>query len=94
MAAKTFMMTYTYVPDMLERRTPHRPAHLAHLEAARDGGLLLLAGAYADPVDGALFVCEAEGPGEILAWLANDPYNLAGLIRGTTVREINVAVRR
>jgi uncharacterized protein YciI len=82
------------VPDMAERRTPHRAAHIAHLEAARDRGLLLLAGAFADPVDGALLVCEAEDAAAIFAWLANDPYNKAGLIREARVREINVAVRR
>jgi uncharacterized protein YciI len=92
--AKTFMLTYSYVPEMTERRQPHRAAHLAHLEAARERGLLLLAGAYADPVDGALLVCEADEPAQIYAWLANDPYNAAGLIRAAAVREINVAVRR
>jgi uncharacterized protein YciI len=92
--AKTFLLTYSYVPEMADRRQPHRAAHLAHLEAARDRGLLLLAGAYADPVDGALLVCEADDPGQIFAWLATDPYSAAGLIRAAAVREINVAVRR
>jgi uncharacterized protein YciI len=94
MAAKMFMLTYAYVPEMAERRQPHRAAHLAHLEAAKDRGLLALAGAFLDPTDGALLLCEAEQPAEIFAWLANDPYNLAGLIRGASVREISVAVRR
>ncbi len=92
--AKTFMLTYAYVPEMAERRQPHRAAHLAHLQAAGERGLLLLAGAFADPVDGALLVCEADDPGQLYAWLANDPYNLAGLIRATLVRELNVVVRR
>ncbi|MGI9147300.1 MAG: YciI family protein [Chloroflexota bacterium] len=92
--AKTFMLTYAYVPEMTDRRGAHRAAHLAHLEAARERGLLLLAGAYADPVDGALLVCEADHPGQIYAWLADDPYNAAGLIRATVVREINVGVAR
>jgi uncharacterized protein YciI len=94
MAARTFMLTYTYVPEMTERRQPHRAAHLARLESARDEGLLLLAGAFADPVDGALLLFEAEDAGQILAWVAGDPYNQAGLIRSAEVREINVAVRR
>jgi uncharacterized protein YciI len=94
MPARTFMLTYGYVPDMLERRQPHRAAHLKHLEEARDRGLLTLGAAFSDPVDGALLLCEAEEPSQVYAWLANDPYNLAGLIRSATVREINVAVRR
>jgi uncharacterized protein YciI len=94
MAQKTFMLTYTYVPEMAERRQPHRAAHLAKLESARDDGLLLLAGAYTDPVDGAVLLFEAEDAGKILAWVGGDPYNQAGLIRRAEVREINVAVRR
>jgi uncharacterized protein YciI len=93
MAAKTFMLTYAYVPDMLERRGPYRDAHLEHLRQAKAKGLLILAGAYADPVDGALLLCQAELAVEIYVWLANDPYNHAGLIRSVTVREVNLAVQ-
>ena len=88
------MLTYTYVPEMTERRQPHRAAHLARLEAARDQGLLLLAGAFADPVDGALLLFEADDAGQIYTWMAGDPYCQAGLIRSAAVRELNVAVRR
>ena len=56
--------------------------------------MLTLAAAYADPVDGALLIVEADNAVDVFAWLANDPYNQAGLIRGATVREINVAVKR
>lgn len=93
MASKTFMLTYAYAPDMAERRTPHREAHLEHLRQAQSRGLVLLAAAFADPVDGALLVCEADGPADVYAWMANDPYNKAGLIHAATVREINVAIR-
>jgi uncharacterized protein YciI len=94
MPAKTFMLTYGYVPDMLERRQPHRAAHLKHLEDARDRGLLTLAAAFSDPVDGALLLVEADEAVQVFAWLADDPYNKAGLIRSASVREVNVAVRR
>jgi uncharacterized protein YciI len=94
MPAKTFMLTYGYVPDMVERRQPHRAAHLKHLEDARDRGLLTLAAAFSDPVDGALLLVEADESVQVFAWLADDPYNKAGLIRSASVREINVAVRR
>jgi uncharacterized protein len=94
MAAKTFILTYRYVPHMEEHRQPHRAAHLAYLEKARDKDFLVLAAAFADPVDGALLVVEADDPGAVLSWVAGDPYNQAGLIRATEVREVNVAVRR
>jgi uncharacterized protein YciI len=89
---KTFMLTYAYVPDMLERRQPYRPDHLNHLEAARARGLLRLAAALTDPVDAALLLLEAETQGEVLTWVASDPYNRAGLIRSATVRELGVVV--
>ncbi len=94
MAMKTFMLTFTYVPDMPERRQPYRAAHLARLEQARDAGLLVMAGAFADPVDGALLVVQAESPGEVVAWVAGDPYTQAGLIREIAVREVAVAIAR
>jgi len=90
---KTFMLLYTYVGDMAERRQAHRPAHVAYLTTSRDNGTLVLAGAFPE-VDGALLLLEAETPGAVLAWAANDPYNTAGLIRSMTVREVNVAIRR
>ena len=88
------MLTYAYVPDMAERRQPHRAAHLSNLEAARDRGFLTLAGAFTDPVDGAVLLFEADDPGQVLHWVSTDPYCHAGLIRSATVREISVAVRR
>jgi uncharacterized protein YciI len=94
MPAKTFVVTYTYVPEITERRQPHRAAHLAHLERARDAERLVLAGATADPVDGAVLVVEADGPGEVFNWVANDPYARAGLIQAVSVREVSVAVAR
>jgi uncharacterized protein len=94
MANKTFMVVYSYPPDMLERRQPHRAEHLAHLQRGVDEGRLLLAGAFADPVDGGLLVVEAEDQGQILGWVASDPYAKAGLLRGVSIREITVAARR
>ncbi len=50
------LLFYDYVADILERRAPHREAHLARIgEWIADGGLLA-AGAVGDPPTGALFV--------------------------------------
>jgi uncharacterized protein YciI len=94
MPAKTFVISYTYVPQIAERRQPHRADHLAHLQRACDEGRLVLAGATADPVDGAILVVEAGSPGEVFGWVANDPYARAGLIHAVSVREVTVAVAR
>jgi uncharacterized protein YciI len=86
------MVTLAYVPDMLERRQPHRAAHLQNLQAAHEHCFLLLAAAFADPVDGAVLVVEADQSSEVYAWLANDPYTTAGLIRSVSVREVSIGV--
>jgi uncharacterized protein YciI len=90
----TFMLTYAYVPDMERRRQTYRAAHLANLEAAHDRGFLKFAGAFTDPVDGAILLFEADNAGQVFEWIATDPYNHDGLIRTATVRELTVAIGR
>lgn len=88
---KTFAVTYHYVADILEKRTPHRAAHQERLRQAEGEGLLLAGGAFADPVDGALLIMRAASPDEVRAWADQDPYSEAGLITGVTIREMNLA---
>ena len=54
-----YLLLYDYVENVVERRAPHREAHLALAREALARGELLLGGALADPVDGAvlLFRC-------------------------------------
>jgi uncharacterized protein len=90
--SKTYMMLYSYVPDMMERRLPYREAHLLREQQACAEGKILLAGAFTDPNDGALIVFQADSPGEALEWAASDPYTIGGLMRAVSVREVNVAI--
>ncbi|MTD44594.1 hypothetical protein GKE82_09905 [Conexibacter sp. W3-3-2] len=87
------VLVYDYVADILERRGPHRDAHLAHAGAARDAGRLLSLGALGDPPHGALGVF---APGvtveEVEAFAAEDPYVLAGLVTARRVEPWTVAV--
>lgn len=92
MAQRTFLVSYGYVPDMAERRTPHRPAHLAHAQRAQAEGRLLFAAATLDPIDAAYLVVTADSEADVHSWIALDPYMTAGLIRSVTIREIAVAV--
>jgi uncharacterized protein len=46
------LLLYDVVDQFAERRTPYRDAHLKLARAAADNGELLLAGAFADPLDG------------------------------------------
>lgn len=52
---KYWLLNYTYVPDILEKRGPYREAHLAGAKQHLDAGRLVAAGAVGDPVEGATF---------------------------------------
>lgn len=81
-------LTYTYTADILERRGPYRPAHLAAARSLVEAGKLLMAGAFVDDGPaGAVFVF---APGatraEVDAFVAADPYVCAGLVVASSVR--------
>lgn len=74
------VLLYDYVADVLERRAPHREAHLARIAEWIEGRGMLSAGALGDPPAGALFVF-GDVPEEALAEFADgDPYVAAGLV--------------
>ncbi len=56
MIAVYYMLHNDVVPDYLERRVPLREGHLKLAKEAHARGELLLAGAFADPVNGAALV--------------------------------------
>lgn len=92
MAALT-ILTYDYVDDVIERRGPHREAHLAHIARWSAERGLAIAGATGDPPTGALFVFEAD-PAEVDEFVAADPYLEAGLIAGSRIEPWNLAAHR
>jgi uncharacterized protein YciI len=47
-----YLLLYDVVENYVERRNPHREAHLELAKGAVARGELVLAGAFADPVDG------------------------------------------
>jgi uncharacterized protein YciI len=89
---KHFLLIYDYVPDILEKRGPHRAAHLEGAKAAAARGELQLAGALADPVDGAVFLFRAESAAPVEAFVAADPYVKGGLVTAWRVREWTTVV--
>ena len=89
---RTFAVLATYVPDAVNRRAPHRAAHLEYARSLVERGVLLMAGAFADPVDGALLVYRARSREEVEAYLADDPYVRAGLWPSISIREWTVVI--
>ncbi|MFC4427531.1 YciI-like protein [Deinococcus navajonensis] len=90
-----FLLFYRdLVPDYVTRREPLRAAHLAHARAAEARGELVLAGALADPADGAALLFQGEGPVAAEAFARTDPYVLGGLVGHWEVRRWMTVVGR
>lgn len=88
----TYFVQYSYVPDMLDRRQPYRDEHLERVTTAGAEGRLVVAGAFAEPVDGAVLVFRADSAAEVEQWVRADPYFVAGLITDFAVREVTLVV--
>ena len=89
---KHFLLFYDYVADVLERRPQFRGAHLKHAWAAAERGELVVAGALADPVDGAVLLFAGED-GQVAEDFARaDPYVMGGLVERWHVREWTTVV--
>lgn len=86
------LLFYDYVPDVLERRGPHRAAHLEHARAAKDRGELVNVGAVGAPPTGAVFVFADIGADAVQAYADADAYTEAGLVTGRRVEPWTVVV--
>lgn len=84
---KYSLLFYTYVPDILERRDPFRAAHIQGAKDAVARGEMTMAGALAEPVDGAVFIfspdCSVE---KIEEFARRDPYVINGLVPEWKIR--------
>lgn len=89
---KIFAALITFVPNMEERRRPYREDHLAYLRQLKAAGKLLMAGAWKEPLDGALIVYQGENEEQVRELIEADPYNRAGLWTDVRIREWNVAI--
>ncbi|MGH9779521.1 MAG: YciI-like protein [Candidatus Acidiferrales bacterium] len=85
-----YILFYDLVDDYVARRGPLREQHLGLVRAARERGELVLAGALANPVDGAVLVFRSKEAAETFAQA--DPYIKNGLITAWRVREWTAVV--
>jgi uncharacterized protein len=81
-----FLLFYEVVNDYVDRRQPYRQAHLQYAQPFVARGELLLAGALAEPVDGAVLLFESETPAAAERFAAGDPYVREGLVTRWRVR--------
>jgi uncharacterized protein YciI len=89
-----YLLFYDFVADYVERRAEFRARHLQLAWEAQARGELILAGAYAGPVDGAalLFQCASREIPE--RFVASDPYVQSGLVTKWHIREWTTVVGR
>jgi uncharacterized protein len=87
-----WLLFYDVVDDYVERRAPLREQHLALAAEAHRRGELVLAGALADPPDGAVLVFRGDDASVAEDFARRDPYVAAGLVTGWRVRQWTVVI--
>jgi hypothetical protein len=80
------------VPDFITRRGAYREEHLGLAREAHARGELLLAGALAEPPDGALLVFRAADAALVEEFVRKDPYVNNGLVKRWEIRPWTVVV--
>ena len=87
-----YLLFYDYSSDYLERRSAFRAEHLARAWDAQSKGHLVLAGAFANPADGAVFHFRGDSPTAAEEFAKADPYVRNGLATRWRVREWTTVV--
>jgi len=87
-----YLLFYDYVEDAVERRAPHRETHLRLARESLGRGELVMGGAFADPVDGAVLLFRADDPSVVEEFVRNDPYVAGGVVTRWRIRPWTVVV--
>ena len=87
-----YLLFYDVVPDYVSRRGQFRDAHLKLARQAYERGELVLAGALADPVDGAVLIFRGRDAQAAEAFARADPYVASGLVTKWRVRQWTTVV--
>ena len=75
-----YLLLYDVVDNYVERRAPFRSEHLALAQEFAERGELILGGALANPVDGAVLLFRGESPEVATRFVETDPYVRNGLV--------------
>jgi uncharacterized protein YciI len=89
---KHFLLFYDVAPDYLERRGAFRGVHLEKAWASHRRGELMLGGALADPIDGAVLLFRAESIAVVEDFARTDPYVVNGVVVRWRAREWTTVV--
>jgi uncharacterized protein len=81
MPEQLHVLFYEYVPDVVERRGPHREGHLALIRRWYEEGRIVIAGGLGDPPHSGLIVLRVDDPQAAAEeFVAEEPYQPAGLV--------------
>src|SRR5206468_8295563 len=84
-----YLLFYEVGEDYVFRRAQYRNAHLERAWKASEGGELILGGALANPVDGAVLLFKGNSPEVAERFAKADPYVTSGTVKRWYVREWN-----
>ncbi len=87
-----YLLFYEAGQDYAERRQPFRAAHLQHARNAVARGELVLGGALADPIDGAVLLFRGDSSAAAEQFAKTDPYVTNGVVQRWHVREWTTVV--
>jgi uncharacterized protein len=87
-----FLLFYDYVENIVDRRAPYRDAHLQLAHEWVSTGQVVLGGALADPVDGAVLVFKVDNRTQVEEFVGRDPYVANGLVTAWRIRPWTVVV--
>jgi uncharacterized protein len=89
---KHFLLFYDASDNYVDRRQAYRDAHLKYAWDAHRRGELLLAGALADPIDGAVLLFQGHSADVAETFAKGDPYVVNKLVPRWRVREWTTVV--
>jgi len=87
-----YLLFYEADSDYAERRQPFRAAHLQHARNAVARGELVLGGALANPIDGAVLLFRGDSTAAAEQFAKTDPYVTNGVVQQWHVREWTTVV--
>jgi uncharacterized protein len=87
-----YILFYKTADNYVERRAPFREDHLAYANSFHARGELVMGGALADPVDGAVLIFRGKEAAVAENFAAQDPYVKHGLITEWRVRPWTVVI--
>ena len=87
-----FILFYDVVDGYAEKRARYRKEHLSLATEWRERGHLMMAGALADPIDGAVLVFRTPERSLVETFARSDPYVSNGLVTEWRIRQWTVVV--